>query len=63
MYPKIALARPIRVRSPVVTPIGRDPLDLAEVREGGIRPSAPRHNGKVERYNRLLADDVLYIRP
>ena len=28
-----------------------------------IRPCTPRHNGKVERYNRLLADEVLYVRP
>ncbi len=23
----------------------------------------PKHNGKVERYNRLMADEVLYARP
>ena len=27
-----------------------------------IRPYAPRDNGKVERHDRLLADDVLYPR-
>ncbi|STX04977.1 IS481 family transposase [Kocuria rosea] len=28
-----------------------------------IKPYTPRHNGKVERFNRLLADEVLYVRP
>ena len=28
-----------------------------------IFPHTPRHNWKVERYNRLLADEVLYVRP
>lgn len=27
-----------------------------------IRPYTPRHNGKVERYNRILADELLYTR-
>lgn len=27
-----------------------------------IRPFTPRHNGKVERYNRILADELLYTR-
>lgn len=28
-----------------------------------IRPYTPRHNGKVERYNPLMVDEVLYARP
>lgn len=28
-----------------------------------IRRYTPRHNGKVERYNRLMVDEVLYARP
>ena len=28
-----------------------------------IRPYTPRHNGKVERYQRVLADEFLYARP
>lgn len=27
-----------------------------------IRPFTPRHNGKVERYNRILAEELLYAR-
>ena len=27
-----------------------------------IRPYTPRHNGKVERFNRLMIDEVLYTR-
>lgn len=28
-----------------------------------IRPYTPKHNRKVERYNRLMVDEVLYTRP
>jgi transposase InsO family protein len=28
-----------------------------------IRPYTPKHNGKIERYNRLMVDEVLYARP
>ncbi len=28
-----------------------------------IRPYTPRHNGKVERYQRILAEELLYARP
>ena len=27
-----------------------------------IRPRTPKHNGKVERYNRTLAEELLYAR-
>ena len=40
----------------------RTVLSLAS-RHQRIRPYTPRHNGKVERFNRLLADEVLYARP
>jgi transposase InsO family protein len=40
----------------------RTVLSLA-ARHQRIRPYTPKHNGKVERFNRLLADEVLYARP
>lgn len=40
--------------------------DFAHVLHGArhhfIKPYTPRHNGKVERYNRILADEFLYAR-
>jgi transposase InsO family protein len=35
---------------------------LAGMRHQFIRPYTPRHNGKVERYNRILAEEFLYAR-
>lgn len=34
---------------------------LAGTRHQFIRPYTPRHNGKVERYNRILAEELLYV--
>ena len=36
---------------------------LARGRHHRIRPYTPRHDGKVERCNRLMVDEVLYARP
>ena len=33
---------------------------LREARHYRIRPYTPKHNGKVERYNRILAEELLY---
>ncbi|WP_430335860.1 IS481 family transposase [Rhodococcus sp. ACT016] len=35
---------------------------LTGMRHQFIRPYTPRHNGKVERYNRILAEEFLYAR-
>lgn len=35
---------------------------LRGARHQRIRPYTPRHNGKVERYNRILAEEFLYAR-
>jgi transposase len=34
----------------------------ATARHQRIRPHTPRHNGKVERYNRILSEELLYAR-
>lgn len=34
-----------------------------QTRHQFTRPYTPRHNGKVERYNRILAEELLYSRP
>ena len=39
----------------------RDHHSLAS-RHQRIRPHTPRHNGKVERYNRILVEECLYAR-
>lgn len=35
---------------------------LAGARHQRIKPFTPRHNGKIERYNRILAEEFLYAR-
>ncbi len=46
--------------------IGRGTVEESEItvasRHQRIRPHTPRHNGKVERYNRILAEELLYAR-
>lgn len=37
-------------------------MALRGARHQRIRPYTPRHNGKVERYNRILAEELLYAR-
>jgi transposase InsO family protein len=36
---------------------------LGRTRHQRTRPYTPRHNGKVERYQRILAEELLYARP
>ena len=38
-------------------------MEVLAGRHQRIKHYTPRHNGKVERYNRLLAGEVLYARP
>ena len=40
-----------------------DHTEALACRHQRIRPYTPRHNGKVERYNRLLTDEILYFHP
>ena len=35
---------------------------MHDARHQRIAPYTPRHNGKVERYNRILAEEFLYAR-
>jgi transposase InsO family protein len=35
---------------------------LGNARHQRIAPYAPRHNGKIERYNRIIAEEFLYTR-
>ena len=37
-------------------------VSLREARHYRIKPYTPKHNGKVERYNRILAEELLYSR-
>ena len=37
-------------------------VTAAGARHQRTRPYTPRHNGKIERYNRILAEDLLYAR-
>ncbi len=38
-------------------------LDAEGITHQRIRPYTPRHNGKIERYNRILTEELLYARP